>query len=367
MFLPDGRTVTFTTAPQPWRTRYGLTLPGIAARDDHDDTGSTTEMSFDLGGVHAEWIRDGDAKPTWVGWLPHIDTNVVRTMTAQSAEHERLLRLLQEPGRLEMRTQLLLPGRTVSLRLECSGEFAVKCGTVETRSKPGGRRFKAEWTVKSSKVESEHNPRGNRQQVLPTEEMRLEIGARTGSARSDFLFDASYHADFDPYERALRLEHFFVPWAPTRRPSEIDERKRKSDDLIVGDPENGRKIFFGKEANCASCHTYGGRGGKVAADLTVTVHRTPESVLRDILEPSAAINPDYVSYTVLTDSGNTLTGLFQSADERQITLIDAAAKNHHINRDEIEDIRPSPVSLMPKGYEKLGKKELAGLGCVLMH
>lgn len=91
-----------------------------------------------------------------------------------------------------------------------------------------------------------------------------------------------------------------------------------------------REIFFGEEAKCSVCHTFAGRGGKVAADLTVSVHRSPDAVLRDIVEPSAAINPDYVSYVVQLESGLTLTGLLQSANEKQITLVDAAAKIHQI-------------------------------------
>ncbi len=123
----------------------------------------------------------------------------------------------------------------------------------------------------------------------------------------------------------------------------------------------GREIFYGEEAKCSVCHTFAGRGGKVAADLTVSVRRSPEAVLRDIVEPNAAINPDYVSYVVQTDKGLTLTGLLQSANEQQLTLIDSAAKLHHINRDEIEDLRASAGSLMPTGFDKLGKEKLQDL------
>ncbi len=67
---PDGRTVTLTTTGQPWRARYGVTLLGIAAvAGNKTHPASTTELSFDLGGVQAEWTRQGDAKPSWSGWL----------------------------------------------------------------------------------------------------------------------------------------------------------------------------------------------------------------------------------------------------------------------------------------------------------
>ncbi len=359
---PDGRTVTITTTGQPWRARYAVTLPGVASASK-DGTGSASEieLSFDLGGVWGEWTRRGDTEPTWRGWLPHVDSNVIDVITAGSAEHERLRPLLQQPGQLVLRSRLLLPGNQVSLRFEGSGQFQMKCGDVETSSDRSGSQYVAKFAVAAKQPRMESHPRGGREQVLPSEEVPLEIIVQTGATKDAFLFDASYHADFDPYERPLRLEHLFVPWAPTIRPPATDENDDATETLIAGDPAKGRAIFFGDEANCAVCHTFAGRGGKVAADLTVSVHRSPEAVLRDIVEPSAAINPDYVSYVLQTDSGQTLAGLIQSADEKQITLVDAAAKLHQVNRNEIEDIRANSVSLMPTGFDKLGRVKLQDL------
>ena len=358
----DRRTVTFTTAPQPWRARYRLTLPGVAAANSRQDVESSTiELSYDLGGVQAEWTRKGDDKPAWTGWLPHFDTNIVRTMTAGSAEHERLLQLLNQPGQLTMRSQLLLPGKAVTLRFESTKTFSVTCREATEKSNSGNQRFVTEIVLKSNPSQDASEPRGGRQQVLPTENVPLEIDVETGSSAGDFAFDVSYHADFDPHERPLRLEHLFVPWAPELVPPESETSEGWSGEVVAGDPEKGRDIFFGKEANCAACHAFGGKGGKVAADLTVSIHRDPEAVMRDIIQPSASINPDYVSYTILTEGGQTLTGLFESADEKQITLVDSAAKSHTVNRNEIDNIRASSVSLMPAGFDKLGKEALQDL------
>ncbi len=358
----DGRTVSLTTTGQPWRARYGVVLPGVTSADEKTKgSSSTADLSFDLGGVQGEWTRQGDTKPTWSGWLPHVDTNVIAAMTAGSAEHDRLRTLLQEPGTLVLRSQLLLPGNKVTLRFEASGEFSVKCGEVEVRSTQAETRQFAEFTVEAKTPRRDGEPRGGREQVLPSEEVPLEIVVSTGAGDGKFLLDASYHADFDPYERPLRLEHLFVPWAPTLRPPQAEENEGPAGALIAGDPVKGREIFFGDEAKCAVCHAFAGRGGKVAADLTVSVHRSPEAVLRDIVEPSAAINPDFVSYVVQTDNGQTLTGLLQSADEQQITLVDSAAKLHHVKRNEIEEIRANSVSLMPTGFDKLGPDKLQDL------
>ena len=59
-----------------------------------------------------------------------------------------------------------------------------------------------------------------------------------------------------------------------------------------GSPDRGRRLFFGDEqlANggspCFACHTIGGRGGSLAADLT-TVHtrRNPDALVAATAKP----------------------------------------------------------------------------------
>lgn len=357
----DGRTVTFPTAAHPQRVRYGITMPGVADALNRTRDPETVELSYDLGGARAEWTHAGDAKPAWKGWLPHVDTNVIQAITAGSAEHDKLRQLVEQPGRLVIRSKLLLPGQKVALRFECSDTFTVKCGEANVSAKVSGASYVAELTASAAATNPITPPRGDREQVLPTETRRLEFTVQTGGSGKPFVLDASYHADFDPQERPLRLEHLFVPWAPSIQPSAPDEGIARPKELLAGDPKKGRELFFGNEANCAACHQFGGKGGKIAADLTVSVHRSPDAVMRDILKPSVSINPDYVSYTILTDSGRALTGLFQSTDEKQITFVDSAAKTHRIARDEIEDIRASSVSLMPNSFDKLGSEKLQDL------
>ena len=362
----DGRTVTYTTLPHAWRSRYRITQPGIAAEPSRDQaTGTTIELSYSLGGVQAEWTREGESKPAWTGWLPHVDTNVIRALTTGSADHDRLARLLQTPGKMSLRSQLLLPGKSVTLRLEGSGPFEVSCNGEAHPSISTEQHFEAVWHTDSQSasdaVNGTRSSRGGREEVLPTNTVPFSMVIQTGKGNEPFALSASYHADFDSNERPLRLEHLFVPWAPELLPPTTDLTAGWSGGPVAGDPEKGRALFFGKEANCASCHSFAGQGGKVAADLTVSLHRDPEAVMRDIIKPSVSINPDYVSYTVLTIDGRALTGLFQSADEKQITLVDNNAQTHTILRDEIEDIRASSVSLMPSGFEQLGKENLQDL------
>ncbi|QDU47891.1 DUF7133 domain-containing protein [Gimesia panareensis] len=358
----DRRTVTYSTTPLPWRARYGITLPGVAASDsDAKSKGETVELSCDMSGVSANWIREGEEQPAWSGWLPHLDSQVAFSLTQGSSEHARLQKLVNERGRLSLRAQLILPGQKVRLRFTGASPFVVRCGSDEKKSQVEGTRQIVEMNMTGKKAPMQDQPRGGREQVLPTERVQLEIEIFTNNQTGAPLLDASYQADYDPHERPLRLEHLSVPWAPRQSTPPGKANEISSVKELDGDPERGRAIFFGKKANCAACHRFGGQGGTVAADLTVSVHRDPDAVLRDIIEPGAAINPEYVSYVVVTESGRSLTGLFRSADDNSVTLIDAQTKIHRIPRDEIEAIRASNVSLMPTGFARLGKQQLEDL------
>ncbi|MFM8400827.1 MAG: hypothetical protein ACKOAH_23615, partial [Pirellula sp.] len=38
-------------------------------------------------GVVAQWTSLGNERPDWIGWLPHIDLAVSKSLTHGSAEH----------------------------------------------------------------------------------------------------------------------------------------------------------------------------------------------------------------------------------------------------------------------------------------
>jgi putative heme-binding domain-containing protein len=174
-------------------------------------------------------------------------------------------------------------------------------------------------------------------------------------------FSALYQADFDPHDRPLRLEHLFVPWAPDIRPPAPADDSNENRETIAGDPVRGRELFFSEEIGCARCHLHGGEGTDVAADLTVSSERSAEAVLRDIIEPSASINPDYVAYEVALKNGDSYFGLVKATTESELTLVDATARQQVIRRSEIGELRVGSTSLMPEGFAALGEEKLRDL------
>ncbi len=128
---------------------------------------------------------------------------------------------------------------------------------------------------------------------------------------------------------------------------------------LKGDPQRGREVF---RKNCATCHRVGGVGVDVGPDIADTRTRTPEALLVDILNPNAAIDSNYVNYTVVTRSGKTLTGLIATETATSLTLKRAENQTDTVLRQDIEEIQSSGVSLMPEGLEQnITLQEMADL------
>lgn len=80
--------------------------------------------------------------------------------------------------------------------------------------------------------------------------------------------------------------------------------------------------------------------------------------MRDIVNPNAAINPDYVSYQITLKNGELMTGLVKDSSADALTVVDRAAQTHRIPRNTIRSLRASSTSLMPEGLPRLGNKGL---------
>jgi hypothetical protein len=71
-----------------------------------------------------------------------------------------------------------------------------------------------------------------------------------------------------------------------------------------------------------------------------------------ILDPNRAVEPSYLSYSVLTVDGRVQTGRVAGETATTMKLIDAEGKQHQILRTEIEALASMNTSLMPEGLEK---------------
>jgi putative heme-binding domain-containing protein len=159
----------------------------------------------------------------------------------------------------------------------------------------------------------------------------------------------SYFTQEDARPRALPLGRVLLPWAARRAPTASGPREVP--ELKGGSWARGRELFFGDRARCSRCHRVRGEGGRIGPDLSNLPQRDYASVLRDVREPSAAINPDYIAYVVHLTDGKVLTGVPRTENGKLI-LGDNTGKEVVLDRDRIEAMDPAPVSVMPEGLDK---------------
>lgn len=112
-----------------------------------------------------------------------------------------------------------------------------------------------------------------------------------------------------------------------------------------GDPAAGKAIFT---KVCATCHTLFGEGNKVGPDLTTADRKDRQFLVTSVVDPSAVIRPEFVAYLVATKDGRQLTGLVVESSPGAVTLVNEKNERTTVPRDRIEEMSPSPQSLMPE-------------------
>jgi putative membrane-bound dehydrogenase-like protein len=128
---------------------------------------------------------------------------------------------------------------------------------------------------------------------------------------------------------------------------------------LNGEPSRGAKIF---ERQCESCHKIRERGTVIGPDLSATPSGDSTSLLANILDPNASVQPDYVQYAILDQDGRTYSGIIAAETATSLTLRRGKAADETILRSQIAEISSTGMSLMPEGFEKtISKAEMADL------
>jgi putative heme-binding domain-containing protein len=113
-----------------------------------------------------------------------------------------------------------------------------------------------------------------------------------------------------------------------------------------GDPYEGRKLF---NMSCGLCHKLFGQGGQIGPDLTPYKRDDLDTMLLNVVNPSAEIREGYENYIVSTKDGRTLSGFLADKDNRVVVLRGVDGVNILLPQDQIAEMKPTGVSLMPVG------------------
>ena len=347
-FGDDGRSIILRTTARTAPASFSITFPTRGTSGDPTSgrlpRAGGIDLGFDLSGVEASWLAD-DGSAEWTGWLPHPDWNVASGLTVASEPHARLRNLITRPGVLKLSGRLdldsmLHPAVQPGSRLD----FAYPNETVTVNFSAGSRlSLEASGPCRAEST-GEKSARLTATTSADSPMVSFKLSLSTGAPTPSL--SVSWSTADDPRPRTLPLRRVLMPWVTQTELS--DDPPAAVPEFARGDWETGKRLFFGSKLNCAGCHAIRGEGAKIGPDLTNLVHRDFASVLKDIRRPSAAINPDFLSYSVALEDGRVLSGLLGGSTPEHVTVVGTDAKSITIPRDKVSEIAPSKTSVMPE-------------------
>jgi putative membrane-bound dehydrogenase-like protein len=126
----------------------------------------------------------------------------------------------------------------------------------------------------------------------------------------------------------------------------------------AADAARGRLVF---NRTCLQCHRLFDSGGDVGPDLTGSDRSNPDYILENVLDPSAAVAREYTLTNVATTDGRLVSGIIREQNDRSLT-IQTANERIVLPREDIEEIKPSSLSMMPEGQlDRLSPQEIRDL------
>ena len=95
------------------------------------------------------------------------------------------------------------------------------------------------------------------------------------------------------------------------------------------------------------CHTFEGRGGRIGPDLSDARRLGADRLLASIVQPSAEIAPQFVTWAIELDDRPLMTGMLVTERGDDQTFVDQQGQLFIINRDQVALKRPLETSIMP--------------------
>jgi putative heme-binding domain-containing protein len=331
----DGHSIVIMTASRSVAVNYAVTIANTKGA-------GTIDLLHDLSGVDVEWSTPFESSPKWSGWLPHPDFIAAREFTRGSVMHDELWKDVATPGKLTLRGQLdlwqmLIPATQPLSKLDYEPD--PETVTVTFKSDAALEVTGAQ-AVRVNEHESHLTVAGTLQNHWPAFTLTVATPAKS--------LDVSFSTARDPRPRALPLRRFLMPFA---KPAPPDDLTRTVPEIAGGNYEAGRALFKGK-ATCANCHQLRGEGFRVGPELSNLMHRDYASVLKDITDPNATINPDAVGYIVTLRDGTAVVGTRLAETEQELQIAQPGGAVAKLKKGAIAKTEPMTVSFMPAGLDK---------------
>ena len=132
---------------------------------------------------------------------------------------------------------------------------------------------------------------------------------------------------------------------PEEKKRAMDRLRQVLSEAPAGDAARGKPFFV---TACGQCHALHGEGNRIGPDLTGYDRRDLDVMLMSIVDPGAAIRPEFAAFVVQTTDGRVLNGPIVASDAGTVTVEDGTARIT-VARDQVKRLAESPVSRMPEG------------------
>lgn len=133
--------------------------------------------------------------------------------------------------------------------------------------------------------------------------------------------------------------------------------------IKTGDVRRGQVVFNSAKAACLACHKFGYGGGLTGPDLTtIGKIRQERDLLESILYPSLSFVRSYEPVVISTVDGKVINGLIRNETADELLLATGPNKEERVPKADIDEMKPSTVSIMPAGLDKqLSQQDLLDL------
>ncbi len=130
----------------------------------------------------------------------------------------------------------------------------------------------------------------------------------------------------------------------------VVERKVAVIERMDVDMQVGKKQFADR---CAICHKLGDQGKVIGPQLEGVGARGPARLSEDILWPDRNVDEAFRMTILLLESGESVSGLVSDRTAESLLLTDQTGKQRRILLSEIDQEKPSKLSLMPGNFDEL--------------
>ena len=119
-----------------------------------------------------------------------------------------------------------------------------------------------------------------------------------------------------------------------------------------GDARRGAILFHQRNTSCSRCHATTAAPSALGPNLAKpNPKRTPAHIVESILVPSKVVAKEFQASQIIMEDGRILMGIVKEATRDEVTLLLPLETGRVtvLSRKDVDEVNPSPVSIMPTG------------------